>query len=459
MEEQLMKRLIDNLMSNGGDFADIYVERSHSLGISLENRKIEKITRGERQGVGLRVLYGDRTYFAFSEDFSPKVLEELSVALSRKQQADSIHLPQPHAFRECLMDCRYKGEGGPGSLEEKISFLRRMNDYGWENGKELNQLSMSYGEIVKDITLMNSQGIYMKEERPRVKTILQGIFSRDGVMQSAYDAMGALGDFSFLRKRNPEEFAEQVLKKGEALLRAEPAPSGTMTVVISGEAGGTMVHEACGHGLEADIVEKGMSVYGGHLGEQVASPLITVVDDGTIPGRYGSGCFDDEGTPTRENTLIENGILKGYMSDLLSARKLGLEPSGNGRREDYRSLPITRMTNTYIASGKTPPEEILSSVKEGLLVKKMGGGQVNTATGDFVFEVSEGYLIHNGRPGPQVRGATLIGNGPEVLRKIDAVGSDFGYSLGTCGKDGQGVPVADGQPTLRIPSLIVGGTR
>lgn len=459
MDEQLIKRLIDHLMSNGGDFADVYVERSQSLGISLENKKIEKITRGERQGVGLRVLYGDKTYFAFSEDFNPRVLEELSITLSRRQKADSVCVPASYALQECQRDCRYKGEGGPGTLEEKIGFLRRMNEYGWKNGINLNQLTMSYGEAVKEITLMNSKGVYVKEQRPRVKTILQGIFSKDGVIQSAYDAMGALGDYSFLQKRSPEEFAHQVLKKGEALLQAEPAPSGTMTVVISGEAGGTMVHEACGHGLEADIVEKGMSVYGGRIGEQVASPLITVVDDGTIPGRYGSGCFDDEGTPTRENILIENGMLKGYMSGLISARKLKLEPSGNGRREDYRSLPITRMTNTYIASGETAPDEIISSVREGLLVKKMGGGQVNTATGDFVFEVSEGYLIHDGRPGPQVRGATLIGNGPTVLRKIDAVGTDFGYSLGTCGKDGQGVPVADGQPTLRIPTLIVGGTR
>jgi TldD protein len=230
-----------------------------------------------------------------------------------------------------------------------------------------------------------------------------------------------------------------------------------MPVVLSSEAGGTMVHEAIGHGLEADLVQAGVSVYRGRLGEKVASELVTVVDDATLPYARGSFAFDSEGSPAQRTVLVENGVLKGYMYDRLSAMKDGCASTGNGRRESYRHRPIVRMTNTLIASGLSAPEEILASVKSGLFVKRMGGGQVNTVSGDFVFQVSEGYLIENGSIGEPVRDATLTGNGPEVLKKIAMVGNDLGFAIGTCGKDGQGVPVADAQPTLLIAGITVGG--
>lgn len=241
------------------------------------------------------------------------------------------------------------------------------------------------------------------------------------------------------------------------MLEARPAPAGKMAVVMAGEAGGTMIHEACGHGLEADLVQKQLSVYAGKKGQKVASDLITVIDDPTIPGKYGSYRFDDEGMPGQKSVLIENGILKDYMYDYLTARKEGRHSTGNGRRESYHDRPIPRMTNTFIAPGKDDPASILKETREGLLVKRMGGGQVNTTNGDFVFDVAEGYLIQDGKIGPAVRGATLTGNGPEVLKIIDRVGSDLGFALGTCGKDGQGVPVGDAQPTIRISQLVVGG--
>ena len=346
-----------------------------------------------------------------------------------------------------------------GDLKDRINLVTFLNEKAWKASDKLSQVMIVYGDVDGEVYIMNSRGIYVRDRRPRTRMIAQGIAKEGDLIQSAYDAMGGLGTFEWLQGEDLEGLVTGTMKKAENLLLAKEAPSGQMTVVLSGEAGGTMVHEACGHGLEGDIVKKGMSVYGGKIGEQVASPLITVVDDGTIVGKYGSGYYDDEGTKTRKNVLIENGILKGYISDYMTAEELGIEATGNGRRESYQHLPITRMTNTYIASGRDKKEDIITSVGEGLFVKKMGGGQVNTTTGDFVFEVSEGYLIKKGVVGEQVRGATLIGNGPEVLKKIDRVGSDFGYSLGTCGKDGQGVPVADGQPTLRIPSLTVGGTQ
>jgi TldD protein len=232
---------------------------------------------------------------------------------------------------------------------------------------------------------------------------------------------------------------------------------GRMAVVLSSEAGGTMIHEAIGHGLEADLAQQGLSVYSKKIGEKVASSLITVVDDPTLPQKRGSYVFDDEGVASRRTILVEEGILKGYLYDRLSALEDGVESSGNGRRESYQHKPIPRMSNTMILPGKMSPEEIVHSVEKGLFVRKMGGGQVNTVNGDFIFEVNEGYLIEKGSVGEAVRGAILIGNGPQVLKEIDMVGSDLGFGIGTCGKDGQGVPVADAQPTLRIPELVVGG--
>jgi TldD protein len=231
-----------------------------------------------------------------------------------------------------------------------------------------------------------------------------------------------------------------------------------MMVVLSSEAGGTMIHEAVGHGLESDLAQEGLSIFSGRLGEQIASPLITVIDDPTIPQRRGSYVFDDEGTEAQRTILVEAGILKRYLYDRLAALKDGCRSTGNGRRQSYQYKPIPRMSNTLIAPGVTPPEEIIRSVSRGLLVKKMGGGQVNTVNGDFIFEVTEGYRIEGGEAGPAVRGATLTGNGPRILQQIDMVGSDLGFGVGTCGKDGQGAPVSDAQPTLRIPEIIVGGT-
>jgi TldD protein len=263
--------------------------------------------------------------------------------------------------------------------------------------------------------------------------------------------------FELLDLHPPEEVAEVAAKRSLLMLSAKKAPMGRMPVVLSSEAGGTMIHEAIGHGLEADLAQQGLSVYSKKLGEEVASPLITVVDDPTLPQKRGSYAFDDEGVPSRRTVLVEKGILKSYLYDRLTALEEGVESSGNGRRESYQQKPIPRMSNTMILPGEMSPKEIIHSVEKGLFVKKMGGGQVNTVNGDFVFEVSEGYLIEKGNVGEPVRGAMLIGNGPQVLKDIDMVGSDLGFGIGTCGKDGQGVPVADAQPTLRIPELVVGG--
>jgi TldD protein len=276
-------------------------------------------------------------------------------------------------------------------------------------------------------------------------------------VQTGHEPLGGRMGFELFDLHPPEEVARVAAERSLLMLRARKAPMGRMAVVLSSEAGGTMIHEAIGHGLEADLAQQGLSVYSRKIGERVASPLITVVDDPTLAGKRGSYAFDDEGTLSRRTILVEEGILKEYLYDRLTALKEGVESTGNGRRESYQHKPIPRMSNTLILPGKMSPETIVRSVEKGLFVKKMGGGQVNTVNGDFVFEVSEGYLIEKGSVGEPVRGAILTGNGPQILREIDQVGGDLGFGIGTCGKDGQGVPVSDAQPTLRIPEILVGG--
>ncbi|MDA8099023.1 MAG: TldD/PmbA family protein, partial [Nitrospiraceae bacterium] len=272
-----------------------------------------------------------------------------------------------------------------------------------------------------------------------------------------YQSVGGLTGLELFESEPLEAAAAEAAQRAVMMLGARKAPAGRMPVVLSSEAGGTMIHEAVGHGLEADLAQSGLSVYSGKLGLQIASPLVTVLDDSTLARRRGSFRFDDEGTDAQKTVLVDRGVLKTYLYDRLTARKDGVRSTGNGRRESYRHRPIPRMTNTMIAPGGAKPADILKETPKGLFVRKMGGGQVNTVNGEFVFEVSEGYLIENGALGEPVRGATLIGNGPSVLMSIDRVGSDLGFSIGTCGKDGQGAPVADAQPTLRIPEITVGG--
>lgn len=459
VKKEIMEKALDFLMSSGGEFAEIFIEEKEHFGISLEDKKIEKIVSGNNSGAGIRVVFNGITYFAFTEDLKEEAFYRICKDLANKNSGNNIYSNKE--FKIISGDDRYlyRKFNDDFSLKEKIDKIIYLDNLAWKEKSNLSQFLINFGQNEQRINIMNSNGIFVEDFRPRVKTIAQGIFEKDGEIQSSYNAIGALGDYQFIENRDMDGFILNVIAKGEKLLVADKAPSGTMPVVISGDAGGTMVHEACGHGLEADIIKKGMSVYENKIGKKVASDKVSVIDDGGIKGRYGSSYFDDEGTKTKENILIEDGVLKAYMTDSLSAKELDIPLSGNGRREGYHALPITRMTNTYIKKGKDKREDIIASVDNGLYVHKMGGGQVNTATGDFVFEVTEGYLLKNGKLDKQVKGATLIGNGPDVLNRIDMVADDFGYSLGTCGKDGQGVPVADGQPTLRIPSLVVGGTK
>lgn len=456
----LLAEILDEALKKGGDFAEIYIEEKVSTSVYCEEDRIEKINSGREKGAGIRILAGGRTSYVYTNDLSREgLLKAAQVAghAARSHQAEArapIELnlkagPDPIHWRRLPEDVLF---------DEKIEHVLAANRAARELGEEIKQVTVGVGDHHKSVLIANSDGELIEDDRVRMRFLVSTVAERHGVIQTGYESAGGVTGWELLDDISPVDMAHKAGKLAIKMLDAQPAPLGRMPVVMSAEAGGTMVHEACGHGLEADLVQKGLSVYRNKMGTQVASPLVSVIDDATLQGKYGSMRFDDEGTPGQKTILIDQGQLVGYMYDRLTASKDQLASTGNGRRESYQHKPIPRMTNTIIAAGEDDPEGIIRSTNQGLLVKKMGGGQVNTTNGDFVFEIQEGYLIENGEIGAPVRGATLTGNGPQVLASIDRVGRDLGYAIGTCGKDGQGVPVADAQPTIRIKELTVGGT-
>lgn len=444
-------------LKKGGEFADIYIEDTFNTSIVCEENRIEKVVTGRDRGAGVRVIAGFKTYYAYTNDLTEKGLLEVAgvVANGVKEgkEAGDISLKR----KELAPGFDIKRAPVKAGLSEKVALVNRANETAWKTDKRIKQVKVVYGDGFRRVSIINSFGQWSDEERTGLLFLCNAVSKEGDVIQTGYEPLGGIMGLEVFDETPPESIAETAVRRAIMMLGARRAPGGKMGVVLSSEAGGTMIHEAVGHGLEADLALQNLSVYSGKMGEKVASPLITVLDDSTIPYKRGSFFFDDEGTPSQKSVLVENGILKSYMHDRLSSMKAGVKSTGNGRRESYHHRPIPRMTNTMIAPGKDDPASIVRSLDKGLFVKKMGGGQVNTVNGDFVFEVSEGYLIEKGKIGEPVRGATLTGNGPEVLTNIDMVGRDLGFSIGTCGKDGQGVPVSDAQPTLRIPEIVVGG--
>ncbi|GAB6156861.1 TldD/PmbA family protein [Desulfotomaculum varum] len=459
LDKNDLKEVLSVALANGGDFADIFLEEKQTTGIGLEAGRIERVNSGLDAGAGIRVLSGEATAYAYTNDTSKQGLLAAAKIVSHAAQGGQKDLQLNLTTLKPLVDFQIKTRPGSVSTQAKVELVKRVEQAARAVDREkIKQVIVGYGDTVQKVTIANSEGTYVEDERVRTRLMVNVVAAENGNIQTGYDAIGSHAGFEIFDDCNPEQFARTAARRAVKMLTARPAPAGKMPVVMAGEAGGTMVHEACGHGLEADLEQRQLSVYAGKKGQPVASPLITVIDDATLPNRYGSYRFDDEGVPSRKVTLIEKGILTDYLYDRLTASKEKRESNGHGRRESYQHKPLPRMANTYIAPGKEDPEKIIKDYKSGLLVKKMGGGQVNTTTGDFVFDVAEGYLIQDGEIGPLVRGATLTGNGPEVLRLVERVGSDLGFTIGTCGKDGQGAPVSDAQPTMAIKELIVGGT-
>lgn len=461
-----LQEILKKAREEGGEFADLFFEQARSVTILCEEDRIERVVSGSDAGVGLRVLVEGRRLYSFSNQVTEGTLFDLAKRLGRAARelregrngfsaVPASPAPGSSSSARSLPPAERHPRGL--SMNARISVVKRANDLARRWDSHVRQVKVLYQDVFRWISICNSEGILIEGERVGTVFSVQVVSADGETLQTGYEAAGGTMGFEIFDDHPPESVAEAAARRSLLMLKARKAPMGRMPVVLSSEAGGTMIHEAIGHGLEADLAQRGLSVYSKKIGEKVASSLISVEDDPTLPHRRGSYAFDDEGVPAQRTPLVEKGILKGYLYDRSAALRDGVPSTGNGRRASYRHQPIPRMSNTLIVPGETKPEAIVRSVERGLFVRKMGGGQVNTVNGDFVFEVSEGYRIEKGQVGEPVRGAILTGNGPRVLREIDLVGDDLGFGIGTCGKEGQGVPVADAQPTLRIPELLVGG--
>jgi len=425
----------------------------------LDDQKLEDATRGADRGAGVRVFCGDAAAYAYIDDLAEERLLHAARCAAAAARASGDGRVVALAKREHPLDLDYEKPFDSVSIAVKAEMVHALDATVRRYDSRIVQATIGMGHLNRRIWLWNSEGVHVEDERNLIELTVAAVARQGELIQPISSGMGGQMGWELFDTDDPFALATEVAESAVRMLDSRPAPAGEMTVVITNGWGGVLFHEACGHALEADFVTKGASAYCGLLGEQVASPLVTAIDDGTIPGRRGTVRFDDDGTPSSKTVLIENGVLREYMWDLAEARRGGHVSTGNGRRETFRHLPIPRMTNTYIDSGQHDPEEIVRSVRQGIYVKRLGGGQADIAKGDFVFSVTEGYLIEDGKLTAPIRGATLIGNGPEVLKQIDMVGTDLALDrgMGRCGK-GQSARVSVGQPTIRIPRLTVGGT-
>lgn len=454
-----LNKVFKPLMKKGASFADIYAEDVESKSVVLEDNKLEKVVGGHDRGIGLRAIKDLRTTYAYTNDIKEQGVFPLSQEIGDILDGRSAFPSRTWEFAPRPRRFPIIRDPQKISIQEETDLLHLANKVARSIDRCVQQVRVVYNTRSQKVFTANTTGETTSEERVSTLFLVHVVAREKDIIQTGYEPVAEARGFEILSKDRVEAIAIKAAKRAIDLIHARPAPSGPMTVVLSSSAGGTMIHEAVGHGLEADLAQEGLSVYSGRIGHEVASKKISIIDDATIDSARGSFFFDDEGIPGQKNVLMKDGVLKSYMYDRLTAMKDGVQSTGNGRRESYRFSPIPRMTNTFIASGESDPDEIIRSVEKGLFVLKMGGGQVDTVNGNFVFEVSEGYLLEKGHIGDMVRGATLIGNGPKIMKEIDMVGTDLGFGIGTCGKDGQGVPISDAQPTLRIPQIVVGGTQ
>ena len=459
IEEAILARTLGSALRHGGDFAEVFAEDRRTAGARLDDGKVEEFVSGRERGAGIRVVRGDTTGFAHTAELSEAGLLEAAEAAAAAARGGG------GGAREVVLerrDVRRPHEIGilPETVEKarKAAVLERADHAARAVDGSVRQVSASYADSRRRVLIANSDGLLVEDDRVRTRFAVNCVAVGDTGMQTGTEAPGRTMGFEIFDEIDPEEVARVAANRALTMLRARPAPSGKLPVVLRRGAGGVLFHEACGHGLEADLVEKDASVFRGRVGEQVASPLVTLIDDGTYAREWGTYAIDDEGVPAQRNVLIDHGVLTDYMWDLVRARKSGRASTGNGRRETYQHLPMVRMTNTFLLAGDDDPDDIIRDTGTGLYCVALGGGQVDTATGDFVFGITEAYMIEDGEITDPVRAAQLIGNGPDTLRLVDAVGNDFDTWAGTCGKSGQGVPVSSGQPTLRVAELTVGGT-
>ncbi|SOD21001.1 metalloprotease TldD [Nitrosomonas ureae] len=459
-----LQRVLGQILAHKIDYADLYFQYSRSEGWMLEEGIVKSGSFNIEQGVGVRAISGEKTGFAYSDDISMPALVSAAQATRAIANQGAMHSVQI-AKRNGVMDRQtqlYLPEDPIASLRdaEKVALLEKIERYTRQLDRRVTQVVASLAGEYEVILVTRSDGLLAADVRPLVRLSLQVIAEENGRREQGVAGGGGRFNYAYFTDEILQDYAQKAVHQAIVNLDARPAPAGTMTVVLGSGWPGILLHEAIGHGLEGDFNRKGSSAFSGRIGERVAAPGVTVVDDGTIPRRRGSLNIDDEGNPTQCTVLIEDGILKGYLQDSLNARLMDSPVTGNGRRESFAHIPMPRMTNTYMLNGDKDPAEIIASVKHGLYAANFGGGQVDITSGKFVFSAAEAYMIEDGKITYPVKGATLIGNGPDVLTRVSMIGNDMllDPGVGTCGKEGQSVPVGVGQPTLRIDGLTVGGT-
>ncbi len=461
IETPVLERVLSEALRNGGEFAEVFAEDRSNSSALLDDGRVEELASGRERGAGIRVVSGETTGFAHTADLSERGLlraAEAASAVARSGGPGSRSVAVGKLLSPEVASPGDRSAPTTGSKADALELLQRADDAARASGDGISQVQAGFGTSSRRVLIANSDGLLAGDEQARTRFSVSCVALGDTGMQTGYETAARTLGFELFDDVSVEELARTAATQALAKLSARPAPSGELPVVLAGGSGGILFHEACGHGLEADHIVKNASVYAGKIGQQVASTLVTLVDDGTVGSEWGTFGVDDEGRPAQRNVLIQDGILTDYLWDYLRARKEGRVSSGNGRRQSYRDQPMVRMTNTFLLPGDDVADEIVAQTPRGVYVAKLGGGQVNTTTGDFVFGTSMAYLIEDGVITEPLRDANLIGNGPEILRRIDAVGSDFSMTPGTCGKDGQSVPVGCGQATMRLTGVTIGGT-
>ncbi len=460
-DPDMIKRTITHALGKGGDFAEVYIEDRVSRTIRMEESKFKDAVFGISQGAGVRVISGEKTGYAYTDEITEEKLKraaEVASYIARgSKKSEPVNVNLKKGKRESFVTVKLPLE--EVADEKRLDVMKRANQAALEYDPKIKLAYISYYDETRGRTIANSEGLLLQDRLPLLFFIVQTLGVGNNTRHMGRERISSHSGFELFSQKTPEQVAKTCARESVVMLKAEDCPAGKMDVVMQNGWGGVLVHEAVGHPLEADNIAKKIGAFTGKLGKKVASEVFTMVDDGTIPNFRGTTNFDDEGTQMKRNVLIKNGVLEKYMSDILSAKQLKMERTGNGRRESFRYIPIPRMTNTFIEKGKDKPEDILASTKKGIYVRSLSGGSVNPVTGMFNFTCREVYLIENGKKTKPVKGATLIGSCMDIVSNIDAVGNDLDFAPGICGKGRQMAEVTAGQPTVRLRGINVGGSK
>jgi TldD protein len=457
IKKELINKVLERAMANGADFAELFVENAFNSSIRLYDSMSQQSMAGKDFGVGVRVFYGETAIYAYTNDMSEKALLDAADAISKAQEGNK--LTKTVSLAKSSVESRHPIVLPIEKIakKDKIDFVKLIDKSAREFNSAITQVDITFLEKKQNILVANSEGLMIEDVRNYVRAYVMTIAGEGSEKQTCFVGPGAHSGYEFIQSLDARQIGQETAESAILMLNADYAPSGKFPVIIDNGFGGVIFHEACGHGLEATSVAKGASIFAGKLSQKVASEIVTAIDDATIKNKWGSINIDDEGTPTQKTILIENGILKSYLIDKLGGIRMKMKSTGSGRRQSYKFAPTSRMSNTFIAPGKDSLSEMIASVDHGIYAKKMGGGSVLPGTGNFNFSVAEGYLIRNGKIDKPVRGATLIGNGADVLHKISMVSDNLDFAEGMCGSSSGSIPTCVGQPAVKVDEMIVGG--